>query len=102
MPPRAAATLESALASWAEQLSVMAANEPESPAWQHGGIRVAVGLLGAGVTAAKSAAKTLCHLSTVGGAMDDFVREAGGIAPLVALLGAGADSEAARYAAGAL
>ena len=61
-----------------------------------------VGLLDAGGTAAESAATALGFLSTKNAAMDDFVREAGGIPPLVALLGAGADSKAAANAAGAL
>ena len=35
----------------------MADDEPESPAWQHGGIKVVVGLLDAGGSAAESAAE---------------------------------------------
>ena len=41
----------------------MAADEPESPAWQHGGIKVVVALLYAGVAATKSAAMTMERLS---------------------------------------
>ena len=77
----------------------MAADEPESPAWQHGGIKVVVALLDAGVAAAESAAGALWNLSNA--TNEDAIREAGGIPPLVALLGA-ADSEAAGEAAGAL
>ena len=80
----------------------MAADEPESPAWQHGGIKVVVALLDAGVAATKSAAMTMERLSFKNDTNQDAIREAGGIAPLVALLGAGADSEAAVNAAGAL
>ena len=80
----------------------MAADEPESPAWQHGGIKVVVALLDAGVAATKSAAMTMERLSFENDTNQDAIREAGGIAPLVALLGAGADSDAARCAAGAL
>ena len=80
----------------------MAADEPESPAWQHGGIKVVVALLDAGVAATKSAAMTMERLSFENDTNQDAIREAGGIAPLVALLGAGSDSEAAGDAAGAL
>ena len=80
----------------------MAADEPESPAWQHGGIKVVVALLDAGVAATKRAAMTMERLSFENDTNQDAIREAGGIAPLVALLGAGADSDVARCAAGAL
>jgi hypothetical protein len=80
----------------------MAADEPESPAWQHGGIKVVVALLDAGVAAAESAAMTIKRLSNGDDTNKDAIREAGGIAPLVARIGAGADSVTARYAARAL
>ena len=76
---------------------------------QQGGIKVAVALLDAGGVAAEHATKAIFHvvsgshvLSRQPRGHDNLVREAGGIPPLVALLGAGADSRAAESAAQAL
>ena len=76
----------------------MSADESEAVALM---IPILVQLLKSG-HGAKAAALSIDHLAVSSARNRDAMREAGAIAPLVALLQAGAGSEAARNAAGAL
>ena len=88
----------------AEQLRNLARDRSDNNFFEHGGVQLLVGLLHLGPTskAAAFAASAVSYLMDASTAYDRVLDDAGAIAPLVALLGAGADNEAAKTAAGAL